>query len=179
MSTVSAVSGHPEYAFSKPTLDQVTLVEGWGVEGDVHGGVTVRHRSRMARDPHQPNLRQVHLIHRELFEELAEQGHRVAPGDLGENITTRGVDLLGLPEGTLLRLGEEAVVRVTGLRNPCRQIEDFQPGLLKRVLPRGPDGEVVRLAGVMSVVRRGGVVRPGDPVVVEPPRGAHHPLRPV
>jgi MOSC domain-containing protein YiiM len=146
------------------------------VEGDVHAGVTVKHRSRMAQDPTQPNLRQVHLIHEELFAEVDEAGFRVAPGELGENITTSGIDLLGLPVGTVLRIGDDAVVEVTGLRNPCRQIDDFQNGLLKQVVGRDEAGNVVRKAGIMSAVRDGGVVRPGDMIKVELPDGPHRPL---
>ncbi|HEX7308929.1 MOSC domain-containing protein, partial [Lentzea sp.] len=150
-----------------------------GVEGDVHQGVTVRHRSRVAKDPTAPNLRQVHLIHAELFDELRDKGYAVEPGQIGENVTTRGVDLLGLPTGTLLRLGPDAVVEVTGLRNPCAQIDGFSHGLLKEVVFRGPDGDLVRLAGVMSVVRTGGVVRPGDEIAVELPAEPHTALAPV
>lgn len=172
---VVAVSRSAEHSFSKPAAEAVTLVEGIGVEGDAHSGATVQHLSRVARDPHQPNLRQVHLIHSELLDRLAGAGYDVGPGDLGENVTTAGVDLLGLPVGTRLHVGE-AVVTVTGLRNPCRQIEAFRPGLLKEVLHRVEDGEVVRLTGVMGTVARGGVVRPGDEVTVELPPEPHHPL---
>ncbi|WP_063764507.1 MOSC domain-containing protein, partial [Streptomyces sp. NRRL S-481] len=164
--TVTAVSSNGEYSFTKPNRDSITLLEGLGVEGDVHAGVTVKHRSRVAQDPTQPNLRQVHLIHEELFAEVAEAGFRVTPGQLGENITTRGIDLLGLPVGTLLRIGDTAVVEVTGLRNPCIQIDAFQDGLLKQVVGRDEAGRVVHKAGIMSVVREGGVVRPGDTVEV-------------
>ncbi len=157
----------------------IRLVEGLGVEGDAHLGATVQHRSRVRRDPTQPNLRQVHLLPGELFEEVLGAGHRVLPGELGENVTTSGVDLLALPTGTVLLLGDAAEVVVTGLRNPCRQIDDFQGGLLRQVLSRDADGAVVRRAGVMGVVRRGGQVRPGDPVVVVLPDGPHRPLEPV
>jgi MOSC domain-containing protein YiiM len=174
--TVVAVSRNGHYSFTKPNRESVTLLAGLGVDGDVHAGVTVKHRSRVARDPTQPNLRQVHLIHEELFAEVAEAGFRVRPGELGENITTRGVDLLGLPVGTLLRLGGEAVVELTGLRNPCGQIDGFQDGLLKQVVGRDEAGNVVRKAGVMSVVLTGGVVRPGDSVEVELPAAPHRPL---
>jgi MOSC domain-containing protein YiiM len=146
------------------------------VEGDVHAGVTVKHRSRVAQDPTQPNLRQVHFIHEELFTEVLAEGFEVAPGQLGENITTRGIDLLALPAGTLLRLGGEAVVEVTGLRNPCLQIDRFQDGLLKQVVGRDEAGNIVRRAGIMSVVKAGGTVRPGDPIEVELPAGPHRPL---
>ncbi|WP_432118322.1 MOSC domain-containing protein [Streptomyces sp. bgisy032] len=173
---VTAVSSNGEYAFTKPNRDSITLLAGLGVEGDVHAGVTVKHRSRVAQDPTRPNLRQVHLIHEELFAEVGEAGFEVGPGDLGENITTRGIDLLGLPTGALLRLGDGAVLEVTGLRNPCLQIDLFQDGLLKQVAGRDEGGNVVRKAGIMSVVREGGVVRPGDAIEVELPAGAHRPL---
>lgn len=142
----------------------------------MHSGVTVKHRSRVAQDPTQPNLRQVHLIHEELFAEVAEQGFAVAPGELGENVTTRGIDLLGLPVGTLLRIGPEAVVEVTGLRNPCLQIDAFQTGLLKQVVGRDEAGNIVRRAGIMGVVRTGGTIHPGDPVKAELPPAPHRPL---
>jgi MOSC domain-containing protein YiiM len=174
--SVTAVSSNGEYSFTKPNRDSITLLAGLGVEGDVHAGVTVKHRSRVAQDPTQPNLRQVHLIHEELFTDLGEAGFTVAPGDLGENITTRGIDLLGLPAGTLLRVGDTAVLEVTGLRNPCLQIDNFQDGLLKQVVGRDAAGNVVRKAGVMSVVREGGVVRPGDTIATELPSGPHRPL---
>jgi MOSC domain-containing protein YiiM len=177
--SVVAVSASGAYTFTKPNRDAIRLVAGLGVEGDVHSGVTVKHRSRVAQDPDQPNLRQVHLIHQELFAEVGEAGFAVAPGELGENITTRGLDLLGLPAGTLLRIGDTAVVEVTGLRNPCRQIDDFRHGLLKEVVGRDAEGNVVRKAGVMGVVREGGTVRPGDPVTAHLPAAPHLPLAPV
>ncbi|WUW19608.1 MOSC domain-containing protein [Streptomyces sp. NBC_01463] len=174
--TVTVVSSNDTYSFTKPNRDSITLLTGLGVEGDVHAGVTVKHRSRVAQDPTQPNLRQVHLIHEELFGELREAGFEVAPGDLGENVTTSGVDLLALPVGTLLHLGDEAVVEVTGLRNPCLQIDNFQDGLLKQVVGRNAEGTIVRKAGIMSVVAVGGVVHPGDRVKVELPAEPHRPL---
>ncbi|MEV6162165.1 MOSC domain-containing protein [Streptomyces sp. NPDC052052] len=173
---VSVVSSNGTYAFTKPNRESITLLAGIGVEGDVHAGVTVKHRSRVAQDPTRPNLRQVHLIHEELFGELREAGFEVAPGDLGENVTTSGVDLLGLPVGTLLHLGREAVVEVTGLRNPCLQIDHFQEGLLKHVVGRDETGRIVRKAGIMGVVAVGGEVRPGDPIEVELPAGPHRRL---
>ncbi|MBI1340819.1 MOSC domain-containing protein [bacterium] len=176
---VHAVSLNPEHGFSKAAARSVTLVAGLGIEGDAHSGPTVKHRSRVARDPSQPNLRQVHLLHRELFDELRALGHEVAPGALGENITTAGLDILSLPLGARLRLGEEAVVELTGLRNPCSQIEAFKPGLLRAVLDKTADGTVVRKSGVMSIVVSGGVVRPGDAIVVELPQPPHRPLLPV
>lgn len=173
---VVAVSLSPIHTFSKPNAEVIRLLTGLGVEGDAHLGVTVKHRSRVARDPSQPNLRQVHLIHAELHDEVRAAGFDVRPGELGENVTTRGVDLLALPVGALLRLGEDAVVEVTGLRNPCTQIDDFQDGLLRQVVGRDADGNVVRKAGVMGVVRAGGEVRPGDRIRVELPQPPHRPL---
>jgi MOSC domain-containing protein YiiM len=177
--TVVAVHRSSSHSFSKFEEESITLREGLGVEGDAHAGATVKHRSRVARDPSQPNLRQVHLLHAELFDQLVEQGHAVFPGDLGENLTTRGVELLALPTGTRLLLGGEAVVELTGLRNPCSQIERFQSGLTAKVLDRDANGALVRKAGVMAVVRRSGVVRAGDTIVVQLPQGPHDPLQPV
>jgi MOSC domain-containing protein YiiM len=165
--------------FSKRPQPSVILIAGLGVEGDAHSGVTVQHRSRVARDPSQPNLRQVHLIHSELLEELAGKGFPVSPGSMGENITTRGIDLLSLPRGTALQLGAEAVVEVTGLRNPCVQLDQFSPGLMGAVLDRAADGRLIRKAGVMGIVRTGGSVAPGDPIRVTLPSGAPQPLAPV
>lgn len=173
---VTAVSSNGEYSFTKPNRASIRLLAGLGVEGDVHAGVTVKHRSRVAQDPTQPNLRQVHLIQAELFAEVGGEGFSVKAGDLGENITTSGIDLLGLPVGTLLRIGDEAVVEVAGLRNPCLQIDKFQDGLLKQVVGRDEAGNLVRKAGVMSVVRVGGVVRPGDVITAELPEEPHRPL---
>lgn len=170
------MSSNGVHSFTKPNRESVTLLEGLGVAGDVHAGATVKHRSRVAQDPTQPNLRQVHLIHQELFDELRAEGFEVSPGDLGENVTTRGIDLLALPAGTLLHLGDEAVVEVTGLRNPCLQIDHFQDGLLKQVVGRNAEGVLVRKAGIMSVVIAGGVVRPGDPVKAVLPAEPHRPL---
>ena len=174
--TVVAVAHGKEHGFSKPLVDEVLLVAGTGVEGDAHQGVTVKHRSRVAADPTQPNLRQVHLMHVELFDELEARGFRVRPGDLGENITTRGVDLLRLPRGAVLRIGDAAKIEVTGLRNPCAQIDNFQEGLLKAVLDRGPNGELIRKSGIMGIVLSGGVVRPNDAIMVGLPALPHIPL---
>ncbi|MFI5491689.1 MOSC domain-containing protein [Actinoplanes sp. NPDC051859] len=280
---VAGVHSDDTHSFSKPPRAAIELVVGWGVRGDAHAGVTVRHRSRVAVDPGQPNLRQVHLIQAELLEEVRELGHAVPQGGLGENVTTAGIDLLSLPCGTILRFGaqpaepslgareprevhglgtgaegpgagpdtsgtgvdravggldagasgaadrpgmgaggaagsggaagamevvdvgrrvvlegaaadaiavlaavvaaeetravrgdERPAVVVTGLRNPCQQINNFQPGLLKRVLGKGADGTPIRRAGIMAVVLRGGVVRPGDGVTVELPVAVPH-----
>ena len=173
---IVAVAANASHGFSKGTAPQITLLAGLGVEGDAHCGVTVKHRSRVAQDPTQPNLRQVHLMHSELFEELASRGFAVAAGQLGENITTQQLDLLALPVGTELRLGATAVVRLTGLRNPCAQIDTFQPGLMAAVLGRRPDGTLLRKAGVMGVVLAGGNARPGDAISVMLPALPHHAL---
>lgn len=164
---------------SKPERSEIRLIAGIGVEGDAHSGPTVKHRSRVARDPSQPNLRQVHLIHSELHDELRAAGFSIAPGAMGENITTRGVDLLSLPAGTCLKLGADALIEITGLRNPCSQLDGLQQGLMAAVLPRDERGELVRKAGVMAVVIAGGVVRAGDSIVVELPKQPHRPLAPV
>ena len=167
------------HGFSKPCVGAIELIARVGVRSDAHAGVTVRHLSRVREDASAPNLRQVHLVHRELFHELAAKGFALSPGDIGENVTTEGVDLLGLPTGTLLHMGDEAVVEVTGLRNPCSQLDDFQQGLMAAVLDRTSEGELVRKAGVMSVVLQGGMVRPGDAVRVVLPATPHWALEPV
>lgn len=176
---VLAVCRSPGHTFSKRVVHRIRLLEGLGVEHDAHLGRMVRHRSRVARDPEQPNLRQVHLIQGELHDELNAGGFAVAPGVMGENVTTRGLDLLRLPTGTGLHLGASAVVEITGLRNPCRQLDDFQQGLMAAVLERDGDGELVRRAGVMGIVRRGGEVVAGDAIRVELPPEPYQPLRPV
>jgi MOSC domain-containing protein YiiM len=166
----------PHIRFSKTPQDSIQLITGLGVEGDAHKGATVKHRSRVGRDPTQPNLRQVHLIHSELFDELRREGFTVGPGDLGENVTTSGVDLLALPAGTRLRLGERALVELTGLRNPCAQLDRFQAGLLGAVLTRDACGELVRKTGVMAIVLAGGEVRAGDSIEIELPALPHRAL---
>jgi len=179
MSVVTAVSLSRGHHFSKPNALSIRLLAGLGVDGDAHAGVTVKHRSRVRRDPSQPNLRQVHLVHAELFDELREKGFVVVPGDIGENVTTRGIDLLALPTGTKLRLGDSATVEITGLRNPCVQLDTFQKGLMAATLDKDSDGNLVRKAGVMGVVLEGGEVRPGDAIAVELPASPHRPLQPV
>jgi MOSC domain-containing protein YiiM len=173
---VLAVQINPTHAFTKCGVPFIRLLKGLGVEGDAHCGALVKHRSRLAADPKQPNLRQVHLLHAELFLELASQGFHLSPGAIGENITTAGVPLLDLPRGTRLQLGDEAVVELTGLRNPCRQLDDFAPGLMAAMVVRGADGGLRRKAGVMAVVQRGGMVRPNDPIRVALPPLPHAPL---
>lgn len=176
---VTAVSSDSAHRFSKQNQPLITLVEGIGVRGDAHSGTTVQHRSRVARDPTRPNLRQVHLIHSELHDELTECDFTIRPGEMGENLTTRGIDLLGLPTGARLHIGADAVVEVTGLRNPCLQLNDLAPGLMRAVLDRDENGALVRKAGVMGVVVLGGDVRPGDRIRVELPPAPHRPLEPV
>jgi MOSC domain-containing protein YiiM len=177
--TVVAVHRDTRHRFSKATEPSIRLLAGLGVEGDAHAGATVQHRSRKRWRPDAPNLRQVHLLQSELFAEVAADGFEVAPGDLGENVTTSGVDLLGLPRGTRFRLGAEAVVEVTGLRSPCVQIDRFRPGLQAAVVDRDAAGDLVRRTGVMAVVAVAGVVAADDPVVVVLPDGPHRSLVPV
>lgn len=172
------VSRSATHTLAKENLFAIQLLEGLGVDGDAHAGTTVKHRSRVARDPSQPNLRQVHLIHAELHDELRSGGFEVMPGQMGENITTRDIDLLGLPAGARLRIGE-AMIEVTGLRNPCAQLEEIQPGLMAAVLGRDEQGKLVRKAGVMGVVVGGGQVSVGDSITVELPTQPHHALDPV
>ncbi len=192
---VVAVSRDETHRFSKVPAESITLVAGLGVLGDAHAGTLVQHRSRVRRDPNQPNLRQVHLLHAEVFDDALAMGYELRPGDLGENVLTADLDLLGLPAGTLLDLGGP-VVRLTGLRNPCAQINDFRPGLLKVVLsradgtptdqpapstasPQSATSPLIRKAGVMAVVERGGDVVPGEAITVTLPDAPHVPLAPV
>jgi hypothetical protein len=176
---VIAVSRSPRHTMSKPNTPDIQLIAGLGVDGDAHSGVTVKHRSRVARDPTQPNLRQVHLLHAELHDELAKTGFAVVPGQMGENITTRGLDLLRLPTGARLRLGNAALIEVTGLRNPCKQLDGIQVGLMAATLEKDRNGSLVRKAGVMAIVLESGDVRPGDVVSIELPPQPHRALQPV
>ena len=169
--SVVAVHRNPVHGFTKEPAAEIRLLEGLGVEGDAHCGAFVKHRSRVAVDPRQPNLRQIHLLHAEAFDELAAKGFALYPGAIGENVTTSGVPLLDLPHGALLHLGAEAVVELTGLRNPCRQLDRFAPGLMGAMVERGADGRLLRKAGVMGIVRRGGLVRAGDLLRVSLPPG--------
>jgi len=171
--TVIATCRSGEHRFSKTPREAITLIADIGVEGDAHSGALVKHRSRVRRNPLQPNLRQVHLIASELFDEVAEAGFTVRPGDMGENVTTEGIDLIRLPKGTRLWLGDEAAVEITGLRNPCAQIDGFQEGLLAQMVSKDEAGTIIRKAGVMSIVIRGGVVRPGDAIRVTLPPEPH------
>lgn len=176
---VTAVSLSPSHHFSKRPQFEIRLVAGLGVEGDAHSGEKVKHRSRVRANPDQPNLRQVHLIHTELFDELAGKGFAIGPGEIGENIATRGIDLLALPQGTRLTLGDSAVVEITGLRNPCQQLNTYREGLTQAVLDRDAAGELIRKAGVMGIVLASGTIRPNDPIAIALPPEPHLPLRPV
>ena len=176
---VVSVSCSATHSVSKIVRPAIQLVTGFGVEGDAHLGVTVQHRSRVARDPSQPNLRQVHLIHAELLDELCVSGFTLSPGVMGENITTRGVDLLALPTGTRLALGPSAIVEVTGLRNPCDQLDGVQAGLMSATLARNAQGNLVRKAGVMAIVVADGSVQPGDRIQVLLPPPPHSALTPI
>jgi MOSC domain-containing protein YiiM len=173
---VVAVSAGAAHTFSKPVRDSIRLLSGLGVEGDAHLGVTVQHRSRVAKDPTQPNLRQVHLFHEESLDELNAAGFRLTPGAIGENITTRGIDLLALPLGTRLHIGDAAVVAVTGLRDPCRQLNGYRPGLMAAVLSQDEHGNLVRKADIMGIVLADGNVRTADPIRVELPPPPHQRL---
>jgi MOSC domain-containing protein YiiM len=176
---VVAVCSGGEHRFTKPVQQTIRLMHGLGVEGDAHLGVTVKHRSRVRKDPTQPNLRQVHLVHDELFDELRVSGFDLAPGLIGENITTHGVDLLGLPRGTKLCIGPSAVIEVTGLRNPCRQLNDFRPGLMQATLDYDEAGNLIRKAGIMGIVLADGDIHAGDMIRIELPPLPHQPLKEV
>ena len=173
---VISLSLSSTHSFSKQTTDQITLIEGIGVEGDAHAGKTVKHRSRVARDPSQPNLRQVHLVHSELLDELRDKGFHISPGQIGENILTQGIDLLSLPQDTRLQIGPNAIVRVTGLRNPCKQLNDNTPDLMDAVLDQDEEGNLIRKSGIMGVVEKGGNITVDDPIVVELPPEPHQAL---
>jgi hypothetical protein len=167
---VISLSKSDAHTFQKFNCGHIKLIEGIGVEGDAHAGKTVKHRSRVAADPTQPNLRQVHLIHAELFDELAERDFKVDPGNMGENITTRGIDLLNLPKNTILKIGESATIQITGLRNPCAQLESIKKGLMEAVLDYDDQGNLIRKAGIMSIVLNGGDVRVGDEIKIQLPK---------
>ncbi|MEP2936470.1 MAG: MOSC domain-containing protein [Gilvibacter sp.] len=175
---VKSLSKSDRHTFNKFNCDQLTLLQGLGVQGDAHMGTTVKHRSRVAKDPNQPNLRQVHLIHAELFEELEQRGFTVKDGEMGENITTRGIPLLDLPKDTILKIGE-AQIQVTGLRNPCSQINGIQPGLMNAVLDKDAHGNLIRKSGIMGVVLEGGDIKVADAIEVVLPEEPHQHLEPV
>ncbi len=173
---ITAVCQSATHTMSKPKVAKIHLLQGLGVKGDAHQGVMVKHRSRVARDPTQPNLRQVHLIHSELHDELRDKGFEIAEGQMGENITTRGIDLLALPKGSRLQLGTNAIVEITGLRNPCLQLDGLQQGLMAAVLDKDSEGNLIRKAGVMTIVLESGDVFPNDIIRVELPALPHEPL---
>jgi MOSC domain-containing protein YiiM len=177
--TVVSVNRKETPGVGKIPREQITLIAGYGVEGDYHAGALIRHRSRVARDPNEPNRRQVHIIHSELFDELAPLGIAVTPGAMGENITTRGLAILDLAPGARLRIGESAVVEITGLRNPCNQLDGVDERLLQQVALKAKDGSIIRKAGIMGIVLEGGVVRPGDAITVDVPDGVSGRLQPV
>jgi len=170
MAEVIALSKSPKHSFNKYNCQEITLLENPGVEGDAHMGTTVKHRSRVAKDPSQPNLRQVHLIHSELFDELRNKGFDVSPGQMGENITTKGIDLLSLPKDTILKVGQNAQIKITGLRNPCTQINSIKEGLMNAVLDKDPDGKLIRRAGIMGIILCEGIVRKGVQIEIELPK---------
>ena len=176
MASVYSVSKSEKHTFSKRSCDSITLLKDQGVEGDAHCGVTVKHRSRVKADPSQPNLRQVHLIHYELIEELKAKGFRVDSATMGENITTIGIDLLSLPRHTKLKIGHEAEIEVTGLRNPCSQLDQYQKGLLSAVLDKDDQGNLIRKAGIMSIVTHAGIIKTGDEIAITYPAKPYLPL---
>ncbi|MEO1257815.1 MAG: MOSC domain-containing protein [Bacteroidota bacterium] len=179
MPKILAVHKSATHTLNKYPQTKINLLKGLGVDGDAHQGKTVKHRSRVKADPTQPNLRQVHLIHFELLKELKTKGFSVLPGEMGENITTQGIELLSLSKGTKLKLGETAIIEITGLRNPCVQLEGIQKGLMKAVLDKDADGNLVRKAGIMAVVQEGGEIKPGDNIQIEIPEGPFVPLKKV
>ncbi|MBC3759883.1 MOSC domain-containing protein [Hyunsoonleella sp. SJ7] len=170
---VTSVSKSSTHTFSKYTCEKIYLLKGLGVDGDAHSGTKVKHRSRVSKDPNQPNLRQVHLIHSELFDELKEKGFDIKEGEIGENITTKGIELLRLPIDSVLSIGDEAKILVTGLRNPCKQLDSLKQGLMKAVLDRDDKGNLIRKAGIMGVVLEGGEVKTGDEITVKLPEEPH------
>jgi len=170
---VRSVSKSSIHTFNKYNCDQIVLLKGLGVKEDAHMGEKVKHRSRVAKDPNQANLRQVHLIHSELFDELEKKGFQVEAGQMGENITTQGIDLLNLPKNTILLVGATSKIKITGLRNPCNQIDSIQKGLMKAVLDKDKNGNLIRKAGIMGIILEGGEVKLGDEIIVELPQEAH------
>ena len=176
LGTILGLSKSRTHTFSKSNTNELVLIKGIGIEGDAHAGEKVKHRSRVRKDPNQINLRQVHLIHSELFDELNSKGFVVKAGDLGENICTQNIDLLGLKEDAVLKIGSSAVIRITGLRNPCSQLDRFQDGLMQAVLARGENNKLIRKAGIMAVVEESGTVKLGDPIVLMAVPEAARPL---
>ena len=176
--TVIAVASDKKHNIVKPIRESITLIAEWGIEGDAHAGKTVQHRYDKRRNPDAPNLRQVHLMHAELLDRLAELGMTVQPGQMGENITTRGIDLLNLPRGTQLKIGE-ALIEITGLRNPCKYLNQIAPGLMKACVAKHDDGALFPQSGVMGIIRSGGDIRAGDTIQIVTPPEPHDRLKPV
>lgn len=174
-----AVCRADTHRFSKAPCDAIRLVAGRGVDGDAHEGETVQHLSRVKRDPTAPNLRQVHLLHRELHDELNALGFKLTPGLMGENLLTLGIDLLGLPTRACLHVGEQVIIGITGLRNPCHQLDVLRPGLMAATLATDQHGNLQRRAGVMAIVIVGGIVRPGDEIGISLPDPPYEALQPV
>lgn len=179
MARVVSLSKDDGHKFSKVVHDSIRLLEGLGVEGDAHCGTTVKHQSRVQADPTHPNLRQVHLIHLELIQELRNSGFKVGPGIMGENILTEGIDILSLPKNTILNIGTDASIKVTGLRNPCAQLGDYQKGLTSAVLDKDESGALIRKSGIMAIVLKGGIVKKDDLISIELPPEPHQKLEPV
>lgn len=175
---VVAVACDSKHNIIKPVQAHITLIAGWGVEGDAHAGETIQHRYDKRRNPTAPNLRQIHLMHAELFDHMADQGMTVRPGQMGENITTRDIDILSLPQGTRLKLGN-AVIELTGLRNPCKYLNTIAPGLMKACLAKHKDGTPFPQSGVMGMIIAGGIVKAGDAIEIVLPEKPHHRLLPV
>ena len=177
--TVVSVSASGKHNFSKQPMSEISLIKEIGIEGDAHAGKKIQHRSRAAKDPDQPNLRQIHLIQEELFSDLKMAGFDIGPGDIGENITTKGIDLLNLPKGTILKIGSSALIEITGLRNPCIQTDSFREGLMSALVEKEPNGYIRRKAGVMGIVLEGGSIKPGDLIRIDLPAEPRNKLEPV
>jgi len=169
--SVLSVSMSSSHGFSKRPTDYIYLLSGCGVQGDVHCSGAASSN----------NKRQVHLIASELLTELARKDSKgrayiISPGALGENITTKGIDLVGLNEGTRLHFGDgddHAIVRITGLRNPKKRLDEWPKGLLDRCAMKNKKGEITgRKIGVMGIVEEDGFVQPGHMVYVEKPKTA-------
>jgi MOSC domain-containing protein YiiM len=176
---VTSVSLNPLHTFSKRPVPEIRILAHHGVEGDAHAGEKVQHLYRVRKNPNAPNLCQVHLIAEEFLEELRTQNFPIEPGQLGENIIVRSLDLCSLSVGATLRLGSDALIEITGLRDPCNQLNTLRPGLMKACLARSLDGTLIRKAGVMAIALVSGSVRPGDPIHLTLPPHPHRPMGPV
>ncbi len=174
--SVIAVCSRDAHLFSKENREEIELIKNFGINGDAHAGMYVKHRSRVKKNPKQLNLRQVHLIPIELLNEMKQHRYDLHPGDLGENITTSGIDLINLPLNSQINIGEEVVLEVKGLRDPCKQIEAFKEGLLKKMITKDADGNLIRKTGIMTIVLGGGIVKPNDKIEVVLPKKPYHKL---